>query len=489
MKYIVIIMILLIFLNQLSARDEYSFWNNIRNSAYTMEDEYFLRCETVDLPGLNTQMFYREDNSWIAVDMENLTGLTYQAIFPGDGTETEYCRFRTEHDTLVAMMPAYCEEDIFPPADQSISLISDDPQGDTLSAYYEHLDLTATYFSYTDSRFIAGLENEQGNYPLNTGFIQYYFYITAIINPENVLQDSVGYAMVYASIPFVISPGLYKISGIEFDLNSIELIADIEVTVNNGRLYMACDIEDLTGDEDFGEWPSLSNSLGVDMLTVAYTLPSNLLPVDIGKPAILFIDQYVIEQFVNTLPMISDINYEINSGWTDVTVQYIDVDGNFPLIAEIETAAGIYPLMAISFDYSEPVIFQGEIPEIDWAQMTVRFSDNATDLVEEIIEPVAAGEEVITAAENLLVYPNPYLSGSHDRNPDQILSFNLKRPARIELSLYNLKGQLIECLFSDYLGAGEHQISWQPFKLETGIYFYRLSSDKNNIYRKLTVIK
>ena len=271
-----------------------SFWNNIRNSSYTQDNEIYIRCETIDFPGLETEMFYSTASGWENIEMTNLNGLTYEALIPAFPDETQFCRFRTETDTIVGMMPAYQQNDLFP-SENELGFIAEDPIGDNLDPGSPNLDITGNYFGYSDTRFYAGLTNESGDFPLDVGGLfptTFYFYVTTIINPETVLIDSVIYAMIYCDIPVLMSQGLYKISGTEFSLEAFEMIGGIEAEVVDGQLQMACDIETLTNDENFGEWPNITNSIGVEMFTVKYTLPTEFLLADLAKMSLQFIDQY-----------------------------------------------------------------------------------------------------------------------------------------------------------------------------------------------------
>lgn len=69
-------------------------------------------------------------------------------------------------------------------------------------------------------------------------------------------------------------------------------------------------------------------------------------------------------------------------------------------------------------------------------------------------------------------YPNPF-------NPQTTIAFSLPEASDVVLSIYNLKGQLVNTLIDDYFPAGEHRLVWQATdrsgnRLGTGIYLYKL---------------
>ena len=459
-----------------------SFWNNIRNSSYTQEDEIYIRCETIDLPGLETEIFYSAGSSWGNMEMINLSGLTYEAIIPAFPEEAQFCRFRTETDTLVGMMPAYQQDDLFPPENE-LGFIADDPIGDNLDPDSPNLDITGNYFSYSEYRFYAGITNESGEFPLDVGGLfptTFYFYVTTILNPETVLIDSVVYAMIYCDIPVLMSPGLYKISGTEFSLEAFEMIGNIEAEVVAGQLQMACDIETLTGDENFGEWPNITNSIGVEMLTAKYTLPTEFLMTDLAKMSLQFIDQYEIEPITNILPEISELE-GTNGGL--FTCTYYDENGHFPITAEVIVDGEVFQLNPLNFDYSNNVIFESITGSSGWAEAIFRFSDNNFEFIEDTITNNSSSDDELSIANSTLQnYPNPF-------NPNTTIFFettNSHENARIEI--YNLKGQKVQefdVILSGVEGES-NSITWNGTNsnnqsVSSGIYFYQLKVDGKSI--------
>lgn len=496
MKKIIVLIILLIFSHILLAQiPELTFWNNIRNSSYTIDNELHIRCETIELPGIETELFYSTGTGWESVEMQNFMGLTYEGIIPGFPGETQFCRFKTDTDTLVGMMPAYIPNDVFPPAVEELSYVAADTTGDVLDPTCPNLDITGNYFGYSDSRFYGGITSDSGDFPLDSGGMfpdTYYFYITVILNPETVLIDSVVYAMIYADISFLLSPGLYRITGTEFSLGTFEMIGNIETQVIDTTLVMACDIETLTGDEFFGTWPNITNSLGLEMITAKYMLPLDFLIMDFSKPSLQNIDQYIIEPFTNILPEISDLDYNISGGATTFTCTYFDENGHFPIVAEIEIEGSIYPILPTSFDYSIPVDFITEIPLTNWAEATFRFSDNAYEFVEEtIINTTGIENNQLSVSDfQLRNYPNPF-------NPETTISFNLtaEDTEDAELIIYNIKGQKIRQFHTFPNGSlGTSSVVWdgtdennQP--VSSGIYFYKLKADNYWKVRKMILMK
>jgi len=76
-------------------------------------------------------------------------------------------------------------------------------------------------------------------------------------------------------------------------------------------------------------------------------------------------------------------------------------------------------------------------------------------------------------------YPNPF-------NPKTTIRYDLARPGRVTVEVYNLLGQQITTLVDKFQGSGVHRVIWdgkgkdgEP--LASGIYFYRLTVERNDV--------
>ncbi len=84
-------------------------------------------------------------------------------------------------------------------------------------------------------------------------------------------------------------------------------------------------------------------------------------------------------------------------------------------------------------------------------------------------------------------YPNPF-------NPTTNIRFDLKKGTRIELTVYNIRGEIVNVLSSGFFAAGSHMITWNGRNsygqvVPSGVYLYRLSAGEQNFTRKMTFIK
>jgi hypothetical protein len=102
----------------------------------------------------------------------------------------------------------------------------------------------------------------------------------------------------------------------------------------------------------------------------------------------------------------------------------------------------------------------------------------------------AVTEEELTVPSSLKLYnnyPNPF-------NGITQIRFSLNEAQNVSLSIFDINGRLIKQLHSGIRQAGEHKLSWdgkdqKGISVASGIYIYRLSTEKSSFTKKLTYLK
>ena len=79
-------------------------------------------------------------------------------------------------------------------------------------------------------------------------------------------------------------------------------------------------------------------------------------------------------------------------------------------------------------------------------------------------------------------YPNPF-------NPSTTIEFSIPQNQQVILSVYNIKGELVDNLFDKKMKKGKHKIMYNATGLNSGIYFYTLNTEENEITKKMIFIK
>ena len=79
-------------------------------------------------------------------------------------------------------------------------------------------------------------------------------------------------------------------------------------------------------------------------------------------------------------------------------------------------------------------------------------------------------------------YPNPFNAATE-------ITYSLQRVAKVNLSVFNIHGQLIENLVADSQNAGQHSVVWNAHNVGSGLYFYKLEVENQSSIKKCLLIK
>lgn len=88
----------------------------------------------------------------------------------------------------------------------------------------------------------------------------------------------------------------------------------------------------------------------------------------------------------------------------------------------------------------------------------------------------------------LLNFPNPF-------NPSTTIEFSIQNDSKVDLSIYNIKGQKIKTLVRNNISNGDHSIIWYGDNesgkfISSGIYFYKLKvNGKTEAVKKCLLLK
>ncbi|MFA3782706.1 T9SS type A sorting domain-containing protein [Melioribacteraceae bacterium 4301-Me] len=79
-------------------------------------------------------------------------------------------------------------------------------------------------------------------------------------------------------------------------------------------------------------------------------------------------------------------------------------------------------------------------------------------------------------------YPNPF-------NPSTTIKFSLPKKEFVKLKVYDLLGREIATLIDGELSQGEHSVNFDAKGLASGVYIYRLVTDKYNSAKKMILLR
>jgi len=78
--------------------------------------------------------------------------------------------------------------------------------------------------------------------------------------------------------------------------------------------------------------------------------------------------------------------------------------------------------------------------------------------------------------------PNPF-------NPMTVIRFDLARPGRVDLAVYDLRGRRVSTLVDANLPAGTHDATFRGENAASGVYYYVLQTNQGQAVGKMTLVK
>jgi hypothetical protein len=128
------------------------------------------------------------------------------------------------------------------------------------------------------------------------------------------------------------------------------------------------------------------------------------------------------------------------------------------------------------------VDIHGNVKECSGDQM-LEFSDET----EHVILRKTTSSEIPSEFSLYPAFPNPF-------NPVTTITYNLNKQGYIELSIYNMAGQLVKTLHKGHAIPGLNQIQWNGTDVNgepvsSGIYLCKMNSSDKTDFIKLVLMK
>lgn len=80
-------------------------------------------------------------------------------------------------------------------------------------------------------------------------------------------------------------------------------------------------------------------------------------------------------------------------------------------------------------------------------------------------------------------FPNPFAA-------ETTIRYELEESARVELAVYNVLGQRVAALVDERQQPGRYQVAFRPpANLASGTYLYRLVTDRQTAFRRMTLVR
>ena len=79
-------------------------------------------------------------------------------------------------------------------------------------------------------------------------------------------------------------------------------------------------------------------------------------------------------------------------------------------------------------------------------------------------------------------YPNPF-------NPSTIIGFNLPKPNKVKIEIFNLIGQRIKLLMEETMSTGNHEVEFIAGNIPSGVYFYKIQAGNFSQVKKMILLQ
>ncbi len=186
--------------------------------------------------------------------------------------------------------------------------------------------------------------------------------------------------------------------------------------------------------------------------------------------------------------LVSPSNHTIVYG-NSANLKWDAVEGAIGYTIQISTDSSFNKDVNSINTYKTDYTFNGVVQSVDYywrvrsdfANMNSQWSVShhftrgvATSLDDEVLKP---GEFRL-----LQNYPNPF-------NPGTTIGFELSEATQVSITVHSVDGRLVATLANEMKSAGKHQVAFNAQNLSSGVYLYRMQTQKNVITRTMTLIK
>jgi hypothetical protein len=300
-------------------------------------------------------------------------GHTYEAnvIFTENPGIVEYY-FSAIRDGLLTTQSPQNASNQFPPSAFRYAQFLADPQGDLVGGSAGNwLDLLGSGMTYSNTKLYCYLQNVTGSWPLNSG-LTYFAYSMGFLITDGA--DSQYYALVYASIPLILTSGVYIVNQAD---STFSRLGDISYSISGGLLHMSCNLSTFTADPNWPGWPPPDGYIEPLGATLTAGL-SGQFTNDFTSPTIFQPQTQYLDFNTNAAPVLPVYTLAIDSGASIMPrITYFDLDNNLPTIRKLYFDADSFTLYSADHVYNDSSEFETTIgwPADGWHRYFFRFSD------------------------------------------------------------------------------------------------------------------
>ena len=176
-----------------------------------------------------------------------------------------------------------------------------------------------------------------------------------------------------------------------------------------------------------------------------------------------------------------------SSGDADIFVAKIDTLGNWQWAIQAGGSEWDYGY-AIKIDDARNCYVTGSFRSTaTFGSYSLTSSGGFDIFVAKLNSSVFAENEISPTINSLSNYPNPF-------NPETTISYQLRADSKVQLSIYNIRGQLVKTLVNEIKPAGEYFVIWNGKdsngnRVGSGIYLYKLIAGDFQKVRRMILLR
>ncbi|MBN2858585.1 MAG: choice-of-anchor J domain-containing protein [Candidatus Delongbacteria bacterium] len=192
-------------------------------------------------------------------------------------------------------------------------------------------------------------------------------------------------------------------------------------------------------------------------------------------------DDYIVSPKINTISS-SIFKFKAKSSGGDKFVVKLSNTGNE------NTESFNITLLGETFPPSEWTEYSVELDPYNLTDVYLAIqciSENGSRLYLkdfELIANNAIDQNLIADVELYNNYPNPF-------NPTTTLSYSLDARQKVKISVFNVKGELVEVLVNEIKDKGKYSVIFNASQLPSGQYIYTIESDGYHSAKKMILLK
>ena len=200
-----------------------------------------------------------------------------------------------------------------------------------------------------------------------------------------------------------------------------------------------------------------------------------------------YFESDLLQPFNNEVILLGDLpGGTINFEWSNINQSCYEEELNYNIQIFDSNNQIIFSQLTqennISISYSDLNINEGAINLYSWNILIddIPLSDIFSFSIDATMMNV-----IDNKVDNFKIYqnyPNPF-------NPLTCIEFEIFSFDFIQINIYDVEGNLIDNLASNYYNPGNHKIYWNANSNSSGIYFYEISNSNNFIRKKMMLLK